>query len=130
MQIDGDRPYPIYNLLVFPIMSQQGNLVAVIELLNKLQSISFPEQPLVEQIEPEGFTRADEELLEERVSSILPILEGFQSFHREIRTIQGQRTIDELWAAINSVSQSQSHPKEILKNVMAAAKKITNAGRL
>lgn len=129
VQIGGDRPYPIYNLLVFPIISQQGNLVAVIELLNKLQPISFPEQPLAEQIEPEGFTRADEELLEERVSSILPILEGFQSFHREIRTIQGQRTIDELWAAINSVSQSQSHPKEILKNVMAAAKKITNADR-
>ena len=121
--------YPIHNRLVFPLLNQQGNLVAIVEFLNKLKYPNDLQSPLSERIDPKGFTAVDEEQLQERADSILPILEGFQSFHREIKTIQEKRAIDALWSAISSVSQSSCNPKEILYRVMEAAKKLTNADR-
>ncbi len=121
--------YSIHNTLVFPLLNQPGNLVAVIELLNKLKSTQDSQASLSERIDLNGFTQVDEDLLEQRTDTILPILEGFQSFHREIKTIQGQRAIDALWSALNSLTQSSCNPKEILQQVMEAAKKLTNADR-
>ncbi|MGQ4648677.1 GAF domain-containing protein [Lyngbya aestuarii] len=117
----------IENLLILPLRNQQGYLVAVIELINKLKNDSSIQ--LSQQIDPKGFTQVDQERLEQRTESILPIIEGFQSFYREIKTIQGEREIDALWSAISSVSQSSRSTKEILRKVMQAAKKLTNADR-
>ncbi len=124
--------YAIHNMLVFPLWNQQGNLVAIIELLNKLKApgdFPTPLSELSERIDPKGFTQVDEKHLQERAEAILPILEGFQSFHREIRTIQGQRAIYALWSAISLVSHSSRNPKDIVQCVMQAAKKLTNADR-
>jgi GAF domain-containing protein len=121
--------YPIYNKLLFPLLNQQGNLVAIVELLNKLKYPNVSCALLSERIDPQGFTQVDEEQLEQRADSIVPILEGFQSFHRQIRTIQEQRAIDVLLSALSSVSQRSWNSKEILQYVMEAAKKLTNADR-
>ncbi|HEY9599296.1 MAG TPA: GAF domain-containing protein, partial [Cyanophyceae cyanobacterium] len=121
--------YPIYSNLFFSVVNQQGNTVAIIELLNKLKSTNNLQVPLSQRIDNQGFTQADEELLEERADSILPILEGFQSFYREIRTLQGQRAIDALGSAISAVTQSSGSAKDILQRAMEAAKKLTNADR-
>ncbi|MFB2922426.1 GAF domain-containing protein [Aerosakkonema funiforme] len=79
--------------------------------------------------DPNGFTESDFDRLSQRTSSMLPILEGFQSFYREIKTIQKQRALKALWSAISSVSQSSWNSKEILQRVMSEAKKLTNADR-
>lgn len=121
--------YPIYSTLTLPLYNQTGKLVALVELLNKLQDDINVKAPLSQHIDHRGFTRDDEARLEQRAESLVPILEGFQSFHREIQTIQGQRAIDVLWSAISSVNQSSWHPKEILHHVMEAATKLTNADR-
>jgi hypothetical protein len=56
---------------------------------------------------------------------MLPILQAFQSFHREIRVIQEQRqAIDPLYQAISFVSQSSGHPEDLIQKVMQAAKKL------
>jgi len=117
----------IHNILILPLWNQQGHLVALVELINKLKNNDSGHRP--EQIDPTGFTQVDQERLEQRTDSILPILEGFQAFYREIQTIQGEREIDALWSAISSVSQSSRSTKEILHKVMQAAKKLTNADR-
>jgi hypothetical protein len=121
--------YSIHNMLLFPLVNKLGNVVAVVEALNKLKSPRSAGAPLSQQIDPQGFTCADEEQLASRADSIIPILEGFQSFHKEIRTIQGQRATEALFSALNSVSQSSGNPKEILQRVMEEAKKLTNADR-
>jgi hypothetical protein len=121
--------YPIYSTLTLPLYNQTGKLVALVELLNKLQDDINVKASLSQHIDHRGFTRDDEARLEQRAESLVPILEGFQSFHREIQTIQGQRAIDVLWSAISSVNQSSWHPKEILHHVMEAATKLTNADR-
>ncbi|WP_017716139.1 GAF domain-containing protein [Kamptonema formosum] len=121
--------YSTHNILLFTLANQQGDVVAVVEALNKLKSPRSAGAPLSEKIDPQGFTCADEERLASRADSIIPILEGFQSFHKEIRTIQGQRATEALFSALNSVSQSSGNPKEILQRVMEEAKTLTNADR-
>lgn len=124
-------PYdrPIYNGSIWPFWNREGQLVAAIEFLNKLKSPRDLQAAFSEQIDRNGFTESNFDRLSDRADSMLPILEGFQSFYKQIKTIQKQRTIDTLWSAISSVSQSSWDSKEILLQVMGAAKKITNADR-
>jgi len=124
-----NNKYPIYSKLVFPLLNQNKKLVAVVELLNKVKSNSDRHTPLSQRIDSRGFTRVDEEQLKQRADSLIPIIKGFQSFYQEIQTIQGKQAINVLWSAIRSVNQSSWSPKEILRYVMKAAAKLTNADR-
>lgn len=119
----------LYNLLLYPILNQQGRVIAIVRSFNKLQALDSG-LSLVGQIDSEGFTKADADKLYHYTESLLPILQAFQSFHREILTIQEQRqALDPLYQAISFVSQSSGHPEELIENVMHAVKKLTNADR-
>jgi GAF domain-containing protein len=118
------------SVLLFPIVNQTGQILAIIRVFNKLKSPLVPNVPLSEQLDDHGFIQTDADKLKQRIKSLLPILLAFQSFHREIRTIQEQRkAIDPLYQAISFVSQSSGNPDELLQKVMQAAKKLTNADR-
>lgn len=128
--IDQAGGYMIHSLLLFPIINQQGGLVGIIRLLNKLKPNPPKALELAEQVDPNGFSQEDADRLKERANAFLPILQAFQSFHREIRTIEEQRqAIDPLYQAISVVSQSSGNQQEMLQKVMQAAKKLTNADR-
>lgn len=119
----------LYNLLLYPILNQQGHVIAIVRSFNKLQTLDSG-LSLAGQIDSEGFTKADADKLHHYTESLLPILQAFQSFHREILTIQEQRqALDPLYQAISFVSQSSGHPEELIENVMHAVKKLTNADR-
>ncbi|HEY9708316.1 MAG TPA: GAF domain-containing protein, partial [Oculatellaceae cyanobacterium] len=97
---------------------------------NKLKPATVSSGSLSERIDSKGFTQADADKLRKRTDSVLPILQAFQSFQREIQTIQEQRkAIDPLYQAISFVSQSSGNPEDLLQKVMQAAKKLTNADR-
>ena len=120
----------IHNLLLFPVLNKRGNIVAIVRSFNKLKPSVVPNAPLSERIDPKGFTPVDADTLRQGISSVLPILQAFQSFHREIISIQEQRkAIDPLYQAISFVSQSSGNAEELLQKVMQAAKKLTNADR-
>ena len=122
--------YPIYNLLLFPIFDKSGMLVAIIRLFNKVRATCAASAPLLERIEPKGFTREDVYQLQQQIGSILPILQAFQLFYRDIKTIEEQlQEIDPLYQAIDLVNQSSGNAEDIIQNVMRAAKKLTNADR-
>jgi GAF domain-containing protein len=129
----GIHPLTIHNLhnvLLFPLINQKGEIVAIVRAFNKLDSSYVAGNPLSERIDLKGFTQTDADKLKQRTLSVLPILQAFQSFHREIRTIQEQRkAIDPLYQAISFVSQGSGNPEELLQKVMQAAKKLTNADR-
>src|ERR671932_1942472 len=116
----------IHNLLLFPVLNKRGSIVAIVRAFNKLKPSVAPNAPLSERIDPKGFTPVDAETLRQGISSVLPILQAFQSFHREIISIQEQRkAIDPLYQAISFVSQSSGNAEELLQKVMQAAKKLT-----
>jgi GAF domain-containing protein len=120
----------LHNVLLFPVVNQRGNLIGIIRTFNKLNSSSEPDAPPTERIDPKGFSPADADKLRQRTEPILPILQAFQSFHRQILTIQEQRkAIDPLYQAISFVSQSSGNPEDLIQKVMQAAKKLTNADR-
>lgn len=128
--IDQAGGYSIHSLLLFPIINQQGGLVGIIRLLNKMKPNPPKNLEFAEQVDAAGFSQADADRLKERANGFLPILQAFQSFYREIRTIEEQRqAIDPLYQAISVVSQSSGNQQEMLQKVMQAAKKLTNADR-
>ncbi|MFB2935080.1 GAF domain-containing protein [Aerosakkonemataceae cyanobacterium BLCC-F154] len=118
--------YRTYTMLALPLLSEQGDLVAVVQLLNKLKSANDPTKNLEERIDHAGFTKGDEIVFEEFAPSIRLILESSRSFY--VAT-QKQRAADALMKANQALSQSSLDLEETLKRVMDEAKKLMNADR-
>ncbi|MBR8840205.1 MAG: GAF domain-containing protein [Stigonema ocellatum SAG 48.90 = DSM 106950] len=118
--------YRTYTMLALPLLTEHGELVAVVQLLNKLKSLNNPLVPLSERIDMRGFTSADEELFQQFAPSIRLILESSRSFY--VAT-QKQRAAAALMKAIKSLSQSSLDLEETLKRVMDEAKELMNADR-
>ncbi|AFZ22975.1 PAS domain S-box [Cylindrospermum stagnale PCC 7417] len=118
--------YRTYTMLALPLLTEQGKLVAVVQLLNKLKPLNYPDAPLSERIDTRGFTSADEDLFQEFAPSIRLILESSRSFY--VAT-QKQRAVAALMKAIKSLSQSSLDLEDTLKRVMDEAKELMNADR-
>jgi adenylate cyclase len=118
--------YRTYTMLALPLLNEQGRLVAVVQLLNKLLSPENLDAPISERIDLRGFTTADEQLFQEFAPSIRLILESSRSFY--VAT-QKQRAAAALMKAIKSLSQSNLDLEDTLKRVMDGAKELMNADR-
>lgn len=123
---DKRNRYRTYTMLAMPLMNAQGELIGVIQLLNKLKRPHDATAALAEQIDQQGFTTADERQFAASAPMIQMILESFCSYHK---TARGQRVAAALMAATRSVSQSSLEPEEILTRVIEAAKDLMNADR-
>lgn len=118
--------YRTYTMLALPLLSEDGELVAVVQLLNKLKRPNNSQAPISERIDLRGFTKSDEQLFQEFAPSIRLILESSRSFY--VAT-QKQRAAAALMKAIKSLSQSSLDLEETLKRVMDEAKELMNADR-
>ncbi len=125
-QQDKRTGYRTYTMLALPLLNEQGRLVAVVQLLNKLLSPDNPDAPISDKIDIRGFTSADEQLFQEFAPSIRLILESSRSFY--VAT-QKQRAAAALMKAIKSLSQSSLDLEDTLKRVMDEAKELMNADR-
>ncbi|MEH1767805.1 GAF domain-containing protein [Nostoc sp.] len=118
--------YRTYTMLALPLLNEHGQLVAVVQLLNKLKSGNNHDAALAERIDTRGFSCADEQLFQEFAPSIRLILESSRSFY--VAT-QKQRAVAALMKAIKSLSQSSLDLEDTLKRVMDEAKELMNADR-
>jgi len=118
--------YRTYTMLALPLLNEQEELVAVVQLLNKLKTTHDLNAPLEERIDLNGFTREDERVFEEFAPSIRLSLESSRSLQR---ATQRQRAAQALTAATNSLSKSSLDLEETLKKVMDEAKQLMNADR-
>ncbi|MEM8641144.1 MAG: GAF domain-containing protein [Cyanobacteria bacterium P01_G01_bin.54] len=123
---DAKNNYRTYTMLAFPLINDQGQLVAVVQCINKLKRFHDRSAPLAERIDIGGFTDLDEARFAENAPLIRMILESFRSYHK---TARGQRVAAALMAATRSVSQSSLELDVILQRVMDAAKELMNADR-
>lgn len=123
---DQETGYRTYTMLSMPLLTEQGDLVAVVQLINKLKPGSESHLPLDQQIDLSGFSEADERLFNEFSPSIRLILESSRSFY--IAT-QRQRAANALIAATESLSKSSLDLDDTLRRVMDEAKKLMNADR-
>ncbi|MBE9127626.1 MULTISPECIES: adenylate/guanylate cyclase domain-containing protein [unclassified Coleofasciculus] len=123
---DRETGYRTYTMLVLPLLGENGNLVAVVQLLNKLKNPFDPSAPLEQKIDQKGFTEVDQKLFEEFAPSIRLILESSKSFY--VAT-QQQRAANALMKATESLSKSSLDLEDTLKRVMNEAKELMNADR-
>jgi adenylate cyclase len=118
--------YRTYTMLALPLLNEQGELVAVVQLLNKLKPQYDPNAPLEEKITLDGFSTEDERVFEEFAPSIRLIMESSRSLRR---ATQKQRAAQALIAATNSLSKGGLDLEETLKRVMDEAQQLMNADR-
>lgn len=123
---DQKNGYRTYTMLALPLLDEGGNLVAVVQLLNKLKPSPDPSVPLEQKIDLGGFTANDEEVFREFAPSIRLILQSSRSFY--VAT-QRQRAANALIKATQSLSQSSLDLDDTLRRVMDEAKSLMNADR-
>ncbi len=123
---DKKNDYRTYTMLSLPLLSEQGTLVAVVQLINKLKPSPDPYGVLEDKIDLAGFTHEDIQVFEEFAPSIRLILQSSRSFY--IAT-QKQRAANALIKATESLSKSSLDLEDTLSKVMDEAKKLMNADR-
>lgn len=75
---DKKTGYRTYTMLAWPLLNKQKDLVAVVQLINKLKPNCNPEDDLFRRIDTSGFTKEDEAKFAKFAPSILKILEKCQ----------------------------------------------------
>ena len=75
---DKKTGYRTYTILAWPLLNKEKNLVAVVQLINKLKQNYKPEDDLYQRIDVKGFTQEDELRFAKFAPSILKILEKCQ----------------------------------------------------
>ena len=124
---DKETGYRTYTMLAMPLLKEEtGELVAVVQLINKLKPNHEHYGILDEQIDKVGFTQEDEQLFTEFAPSIRLILESSKSF---LAATQRQRAATALMNAVNALSQSSLDLEDTLKRVMDQAQELMNADR-
>ncbi|MEO0706567.1 MAG: adenylate/guanylate cyclase domain-containing protein [Cyanobacteria bacterium J06649_5] len=110
-ETDRKTGYRTRNVLCMPVMSSEGKVVAIAQLLNK--------------IGPHAFSAADEERFAHFAPSIGILLESCQSFYLAARN---QKGVAALLKAISSMEQSLDLAVT-LQSVMTAARNLMQADR-
>lgn len=123
---EAETGYRTYTMMAMPLLDEEGNLVAVVQLINKLKQNADPDLPLDQRIDKPGFCEDDEEVFREFAPSIRLILQSSRSFYQ---ATQKQRAASALIAATESLSRSSLDLDDTLKRVMDEAKKLMNADR-
>ena len=123
--------YRTYTMLALPLLSETGELVAVVQLINKLKTNKLkesltPAELLTDRIDYGGFTAEDESMFREFAPCIRLILESSRSFYI---AAQRQRAAHSLMMATQSLSQSRLDLGDTLRRVMDEAKQLMNADR-
>ncbi|MDB9495850.1 GAF domain-containing protein [Spirulina major CS-329] len=115
---ESDQKYNYYtrNILAFPILNDALDLIAVVQLLNKITKTG----------EATGFSHRDLEQLAKCVIPIRRILESCQSSYEAIKRAQASAALAK---ATRSLDQVNLDTSMILQRVMDAAKELLNADR-
>jgi adenylate cyclase len=125
-EFDRKNSYRTYSMLTLPLLDDSGNLVAVVQLINKLKAVHDPLAALEDKIDPAGFMVQDEQVFRDFAPSIRLILESSRSFYK---ATQQQRAASALMKATKALSQSSLDLEETLSKVMEEAKELMQADR-
>ncbi|NEN94676.1 MAG: GAF domain-containing protein [Moorea sp. SIO3I7] len=125
-QWDTKTGYRTYTMLALPLLDEHGDLVAVVQLLNKLKQPPVLDAPLADKINTKGFTPEDEKLFAQFARSIQMILKSSRLFYK---AAQKQRIASALINATQSLGQSSLDLEETLNKVMNQAQELMSADR-
>jgi GAF domain-containing protein len=91
---DKKTMYRTYTILAWPLLNKDKNLVAVVQLINKLKPDYVPGDDLFKRIDTKGFTQEDEAMFKKFAPSIMKILEKCQFCYQLAQNIRKNPAID------------------------------------
>ncbi|MGF1515455.1 MAG: GAF domain-containing protein, partial [Elainellaceae cyanobacterium] len=118
--------YRTYTMVAVPLLNEQQDLIAVVQILNKLKPKVDPLLPLCERIDKRGFNESDITSFLGFAPSIQSALESFQFLYK---TAQKQQAAKALMRSIQSLSQSNFDLDKTLACIIDEAKRLMNADR-
>ncbi|NER97782.1 MAG: GAF domain-containing protein [Symploca sp. SIO1B1] len=121
--------YTTYTLLTYPLLDEQENLVAVIQLINKLKQSNNKKASLEERIDQSGFKEEDKEDLNKLADQIRPILEEFKSSYKMAHEMQGFIDYTKAIHKLSKASTKCNDLEEICKMVTKVAEDFMQADR-
>jgi adenylate cyclase len=126
-KVEEKTGYRTYTMLVMPVIDEEtGQLLGVVQLINKLKLGCEPDASLDEKIDRTGFTAEDERVFNEFAPSIRLIIAYCKSFDAATQR-QGAETA--LREAVRNISQSSLDLDDTLKRVMNRSQELMNADR-
>lgn len=99
---DQKTGYRTYTLLAWPVLNKQKNLVAVVQLINKLKPDCDSEDDLSKRIDTDGFTQEDEIKFAQFAPSILKLLEKCQSCYQLSLKVRNNALINQTSADLQN----------------------------
>lgn len=81
-QEDRRNHYRTATVLAIPLLDRNGELIAVVQFLNKLRSDVSAAASLMERLDRQGFTTLDVDRFERDAPMMRAILESFRSYHK------------------------------------------------
>lgn len=124
--LEATTGYRTYTLLALPVLDKQGDLLAVVELLNKCRPQSSPALSLFQRIDPRGFGLQDEATFAEFAEVFQLILESSRAFYLAARR---QKAATVLSKATQALNHSGLTLDSTLKWVTKEAKALLNTDR-
>ena len=126
-KVDKRTGYRCYTMLAMPVNEKEtGELMAVVQLINKLKPNHKDYDTLGEQIDQVGFTQADEQIFRQIAPSICLVVEFVQSLYAVNKR---QRAAMALMNTVSALSQSSLDLDDTLKLVMDRAQELMQADR-
>lgn len=123
-KLEAQTGYRTYTLMAFPVLDQQGEILAVVEVLNKRQPEAWDTVPLIHRIDLDGFTADDEQIFAEFQDVFRLILESSQAFYQAAKR---QKSATLLVKATQSLNYSGSSLRETLFRVKKEAQFLLDA---
>ncbi|MDY6785063.1 MAG: GAF domain-containing protein [Cyanobacteriota bacterium] len=117
-EFDKKYNYRTHNILAFPILDDDAQLVAVIQLLNKVQQPGTSVR---------GFTATDIERLAKCVVPIRRILAICQSAYEATKKLRATAALTEATRSLDKLDLEDA--TQLLQRIMETAKKLMNADR-
>ncbi|MGF1458927.1 MAG: GAF domain-containing protein [Leptolyngbyaceae cyanobacterium] len=123
-KLEAQTGYRTYTLMALPVMSRQGEVLAVIEVLNKQTSTAIASVPLIHRIDLRGFTNEDEAVFASFQTVFRLILESSQAFYQ---AAQRQKSATLLVKATQALNYSGSSLQETVERVNKEAQHLIDA---
>ena len=125
-EMDRRIGYRTYTMLTIPLLDEQDNLIAVAQILNKLNPNGDPSAPLAQRIDQQGFSSVDTTIFRDLAPSIRFMLKSSQLLYR---AAQNQQAAKALMTSIQSLNRSKRDLDSTVNCAIGEAKKLMNADR-
>ncbi|MBE7383898.1 MAG: diguanylate cyclase [Leptolyngbya sp. SIO1E4] len=100
-KLEEQTGYRTYTLLALPVLDSQGDLLAVLEVINKCRPDAPAEMPLADRIDPEGFSTVDAVTFFEFSDVFRLILESSRAFYLAARRQKAATILVKATQALN-----------------------------